>query len=180
MTTGTYGPNAASTGPRTQVGASLGLRATFLSSCPGMRFFSLLGAGAIFGVASVFYGEGLGLSGPVVFVGSVIGSMVGVTLNLVGATWLADRLRARAEVKGEESRVDRIARRAGPLVDRLGMVGLGLIGPVVFGTFGTALVAPVVGVPRIKAFITILLGVCVWCFVILLFLEFVAPAPVRP
>jgi uncharacterized membrane protein len=118
-----------------------------------MRFFSLLMAGAIFGVGSIVYGDGLGLSGPVVFAGSVIGSMVGVAVNLVGARWLANRLRARAEAKGEESRVDRIARRAGPLVDQLGTVGLGLVGPVVFGTFGAALVAPIVGVPRRRAFL---------------------------
>lgn len=45
--------------------------------------------------------------------------------------------------------------------DRVGVIGLGLAGPVVLGTFGTALL----GVSRRQAFLALLLDVTVWCTV---------------
>jgi uncharacterized membrane protein len=39
------------------------------------------------------------------------------------------------------------------------------VGPIVLGTFGTALVGPLVGVSRRRVFLALLLGVTVWCVV---------------
>jgi uncharacterized membrane protein len=130
-----------------------------------VRVVSLLIVGAIFGVPSVFYGDALGLSRPAVIVAAIVGSMIGVTINLLASDWIADRLRRRADTKGTTSRVDRVSDRAGPILDRLGTVGLGLIGPILLGTFGTALVGPLIGVSRRRVFFALLVGVTVWCTV---------------
>jgi uncharacterized membrane protein len=130
-----------------------------------VRLLSLVIIASIFGVPSVFYGDALGLSRWVVVVVSVVGSMLGVTVNLLASDWIAGRLRRRAAVKGTTSRVDRISERAQPIVDQMGTVGLGLVGPILLGTFGTALVGPLVGVSRRRVFLALLLGVTVWCVV---------------
>lgn len=130
-----------------------------------VRVLSLLIAGSLIGVPSVFYGDALGLDRWVVIVVAVIGSMLGVAGNLLASDWIANRLRRRAATRGTTSRVDRAADRARPLVDRVGVVGLGLVGPIVLGTFGTALAAPLMGVSRRQAFLALLLGVIVWCTV---------------
>lgn len=130
-----------------------------------MSVVSLVVVGSLVGVPSVFYGDALGLSRAAVIVFAVIGSMLGVAVNLLMSSWVATRLRRRAETKGTTSRVDRVSDRAGPILDRFGLVGLSLIGPVVLGTFGTALAAPMMGVPRRRAFLALLVGVTVWCVV---------------
>jgi uncharacterized membrane protein len=130
-----------------------------------VRFVSLMIIAAIFGVPSVFYGDALELSRPVVVVGAVVGSMIGVTFNLLASGWVAGRLRRRADIKGTTSRIDRVSDRAQPIIDRMGTVGLGLVGPIVLGTFGTALVGPLVGVSRRRVFLALLLGVTLWCVV---------------
>jgi uncharacterized membrane protein len=130
-----------------------------------VRVLTLLIAGAIFGVPSVFYGDALGLSRPAVIVWAVVGSMIGVTVNLLASDWIANRLRRRADAKGTTSRVDLLSERAGPIVDRLGPVGLGLIGPILLGTFGTALAGPLIGISRRRVFLALLVGVIVWCTV---------------
>ncbi len=119
-----------------------------------------------FGIPSVFYGDALGLDRLSVIVWVTVGAMAGVAFNLLLSDWITVRLRRRAASKGEVSRVERIAERAGPLFERSGLVGLGLVGPVVLGTFGTALVAPVLGVSRRRAFVSLLIGVTAWCTVI--------------
>ena len=131
-----------------------------------MRIVSLVFCSWWFGIPSVFYGDALGLDRLSVILWVTVGAMAGVTFNLLLADWIADRLRRRAAAKGEVSRVEKIAARAEPLVERSGLVGLGLIGPVVLGTFGTALVAPVLGLPRRRAFISLLIGVTAWCTVL--------------
>lgn len=128
-----------------------------------MRIVSLVIVAAWFGVPSVFYGDALGLDRVTVIVFAVVGSMLGVTVNLLLSDWLAERFRQRAESKGATSRVDRVSDRAQPIVDRFGLIGLALAGPVVLGTFGTALVAPIIGVSRRRAFLALLLGVTAWC-----------------
>jgi uncharacterized membrane protein len=130
-----------------------------------VRVFSLLMVGAIFGVPSVLYGDALGLSRPAVIVWAVIGSMIGVTVNVLASDWVADRMRRRANAKGTTSRIDLVSDRAGPIVDRLGTVGLGLVGPILLGTFGTALVGPLIGIPRRRVFFALLVGVIFWCTV---------------
>jgi uncharacterized membrane protein len=130
-----------------------------------VRVLSLLIAGAIFGVPSVFYGDALGLSRPAVIGAAIVGSMIGVTINLLASDLVANRLRRRADAKGTTSRVDRVSDRAGPILDRLGPVGLGLVGPILLGTFGTALVGPLIGVSRRRVFFALLVGVIVWCTV---------------
>ena len=144
-------------------GTCAGVRPIAAVGWQTVRAFSLVLVAAWFGVPSVFYGDALGLGRIPVIVFAVVGSMIGVMLNLMLSGWLAVRLRRRAESNGTTSRVDRISSRAAPIVDRFGMVGFGLAGPVVLGTFGSALVAPVIGVPRRRAFFALLVGVTVWC-----------------
>ena len=131
-----------------------------------MRVVTLVIGAWWFGIPAVFYGDALGLDRVSVIVWVVVGAMAGVAFNLLLSDWIATRLRRRAEARGQRSRVDRIAERARPLVDRVGLVGLGLVGPVVLGTFGTALVAPVLGMPRRRAFLSLLIGVTAWCTVL--------------
>jgi uncharacterized membrane protein len=130
-----------------------------------MRIVSLVIVASLFGVPSVFYGDALGLDRLPVILWTVVGSMIGVTVNLLLSDWIATRLRRRADAKGTASRVDRVSDRAQPVVDRFGVLGLGLAGPMVLGTFGAALVAPVIGVSRPRAFLALLLGVTVWCVI---------------
>lgn len=130
-----------------------------------MRIVSLLIVASLFGVPSVFYGDALGLDRLSVIFWAVVGSMIGVTFNLLLSDWIAAWLRRRADAKGSTSRVDLVSARARPVVDRFGLLGLSLAGPVLLGTFGAALVAPIIGIPRPRAFLALLVGVTLWCIV---------------
>ena len=46
------------------------------------------------------------------------------------------------------------------------MIGLGLVGPVVLFTFGTALIGPALGISRRRVFTALLVGVSFWCAVL--------------
>ena len=130
-----------------------------------MRIVSLLAVAAVFGVPSVFYGGALGLSVPTVLITTVIGSMIGVTVNLLASSWIVATVRRRAAEKGKVSRLVRLERTAGPILERFGTIGLALAGPVLLGTCGTALVAPAFGVSRMRTFLALFAGVTFWCAV---------------
>jgi len=131
-----------------------------------VRVLSLVVVAAILGVPSVFYGDALGLSISTTFFATVVGAMAGVTANLFASEWMLARLRARAERKGKTSNVDLLGDRAAPILERGGIVGIGLLGPIVLGTFGTALVGPALGISRRRIFVALLLGISFWCAVL--------------
>ena len=131
-----------------------------------MRVLSLVLVAAILGVPSVFYGDALGLSASTIFFATVAGAMAGVTANLFAADWILARLRARAERKGKTSKFDQLGDRATPILEKGGVVGIGILGPIVFGTFGTALVGPALGISRRRVFVALLLGISFWCAVL--------------
>lgn len=131
-----------------------------------MRVVTLILVASILGVPSVFYGDALGLSISTIFLATVIGSMAGVSANLLASHWILASLEARAERKGNTSRLERLGDRATPILERGGMIGLGLVGPVVLGTFGTALIGPALGISRRRVFTALLVGVTFWCAVL--------------
>lgn len=127
---------------------------------------SLLLVAAMLGVPSVFYGGALGLSVSTTIVATVVGAMAGVTVNLFASEWILARLKARAERKGKTSRLDSLGDRATPILERGGIVGLGVLGPIILGTFGTALLGPALGISRRRLFVALLLGISFWCAVL--------------
>lgn len=56
----------------------------------------------------------------------------------------------------------RAARRARAVLDRFGPVGLGLVGPALFGTWVSAAVGAAVGMARRRLFAWLVVGATVW------------------
>lgn len=58
-------------------------------------------------------------------------------------------------------------RRARRVLDRYGVVGFGLIGPALFGTWGSALLGAALGIPRWALIRALMAGIALWCTVLL-------------
>ena len=141
-----------------------------------MRVVSLILVAALLGVPSVFYGEALGLSVSAIFLATVVGSMAGVSANLLASHWIVARIEARAERNGTTSKLERLGDRAAPILERGGLIGVGLVGPIVLGTFGTALICPALGISRRRVFLALLGGVSFWCAVLAVVSELLVSA----
>ncbi|TDV53625.1 small multi-drug export protein [Actinophytocola oryzae] len=96
----------------------------------------------------------------------------GVTSSFAVALFAMERLRAfwraRRPVRVPEvtsrraERRGRTARRAHAVLDRFGPVGLGLVGPAVFGTWVSAAVGTAVGMARWRLFTWLVIGAGLW------------------
>ncbi|MFJ7271621.1 hypothetical protein ACIQV3_34105 [Streptomyces sp. NPDC099050] len=58
-------------------------------------------------------------------------------------------------------------RRARRLFERYGVVGFGLAGPALFGTWGSSLLGAALGIPRWRLIRWLMAGVTLWCTVLL-------------
>lgn len=107
-------------------------------------------------------GLALNLSPPAAFVAVVAGvtSTFGITL------FAMDRIRRflarRRPARPRRERGGRAAKRARAVLDRFGPVGLGLVGPALFGTWVSAAVGAAVGMGRRRLFVWLVVGATVW------------------
>ncbi|MFD7550911.1 hypothetical protein ACFV0R_28355 [Streptomyces sp. NPDC059578] len=58
-------------------------------------------------------------------------------------------------------------RRARRIFERYGVVGFGIVGPALFGTWGSSLLGAALGIPRWRLIRWLMAGVTLWCTVML-------------
>ncbi|MGY0500259.1 hypothetical protein ACWZHB_17360 [Nocardia sp. FBN12] len=57
--------------------------------------------------------------------------------------------------------------RAPRVLDRYGVAGFGIVGPALFGTWGSALLGAALGIPRWPLICWLMIGITLWCTVLL-------------
>ncbi|MFF9064892.1 hypothetical protein ACF09E_05965 [Streptomyces sp. NPDC014891] len=136
-------------------------------------------AGFTLGTPAVPLGLSISLAPPV----ALIAVLLGAAGCLLSAVFAAGRLRTRWLIRRARRRPDTAAppagnrrnrldgpagRRARRVVDRYGVIGFGIIGPALFGTWGSALLGTALGLPRWPLIGWLMAGVTLWCTVMLL------------
>jgi len=142
-------------------------------------------AGFALGTPAVPFGLSVSLAPPVALVAVLLGA-AGCLLFAVFAAgwlraqWLARRARRRPATAAPEKRRDRLdtptGRRARRVVNRYGVIGFGIVGPALFGTWGSAVLGTALGLPRWPLIGWLMAGVTLWCTVMLLASEAVIDA----
>ncbi|MFD4438221.1 hypothetical protein ACFWPK_00415 [Nocardia sp. NPDC058519] len=159
------------------------------------RFVGTLLAGFVLGTPAVPVGLSLSLSGPVALVAVLLGAACCVVFAVFAMErarlrWQSWRVRrksaaARADSATEadgasvaaaagdkapaaDTRLSGAAgRRARRVLDRYGVAGFGLVGPALFGTWGSALLGAALGIPSWRLIRWLMTGVALWCTVLL-------------
>lgn len=98
---------------------------------------------------------------------ALLAVVAGVTSTFAITLFAMDRLRRflaarRPARRPGRERNSRAARRARAVLDKFGPVGLGLIGPALFGTWVSAAVGAAVGMGRRRLFVWLVVGATVW------------------
>jgi hypothetical protein len=156
------------------------------------RFIWSALAGFAIGTPAVPVGLSLSLPGPVALLAVLSGS----ACSVVFAVFAMERARLRWQFRrarrksssavragsatgapaGSAAPVrtaanDRLAgtagRRARRVVERYGVRGFGLVGPALFGTWGSSLLGAALGIPRWRLIRWLMVGVTLWCTVLL-------------
>ena len=128
------------------------------------RFISIVLLAFLLGPsAATPMGLAVDLSPPAAF----LAVSAGVSATFAVALFAMDRLRrflVRRKPASEAGRErgGRAARRARAVLDRFGPVGLGLVGPALFGTWVSAAVGAAVGMGRRRLFGWLVVGATVW------------------
>lgn len=113
--------------------------------------------------AAVPAGLALGLPGLAIWVVTIVGSLVGVGVVLVAGVRIRDWL-GRVRGGDREPRTGRLAR----VWTRFGVVGWGLVSPLVMAPpMGTA-VGLVLGAPKVRLLVSMTAGVVVWTSILVL------------
>lgn len=159
------------------------------------RFVWTLLAGFALGTPAVPIGLSLSLPGPVALFAVLLGAAGCVVfavfamerVRLHWQSWRARRNSAAVpagSAKGadgafvvgaalgstpaDDARLSgRAGRRARRVLDRYGVVGFGLAGPALFGTWGSALLGAALGIPRWRLIRALMTGIALWCTVLL-------------
>ncbi|WP_410870836.1 hypothetical protein [Nocardia sp. A7] len=159
-----------------------------------VRFVGTVLAGFVLGTPAVPVGLSLSLPGPVALFAALLGAACCVVFAVFAMErarlrWQSWRVRrksaaARAdsatEVDGASTIVvtsaapeegDRLSgaagRRARRVLDRYGVAGFGIVGPALFGTWGSALLGAALGIPNWRLIRWLMTGVALWCTVLL-------------
>lgn len=124
------------------------------------RFVTILLVAFLLGPsAATPMGLALDLSPPA----ALLAVVAGVTSTFAITLFAMDRLRRfLAARRPARERNSRAARRARAVLDKFGPVGLGLIGPALFGTWVSAAVGAAVGMGRRQLFVWLVVGATVW------------------
>ncbi|KAF0844801.1 hypothetical protein [Nocardia caishijiensis] len=151
------------------------------------RFVWTLLAGFALGTPAVPVGLSLSLPAPVAVVAVLLGAGCCVAfavfaMERVRRHWQSWRLGAKsaavlqvspfhtAEKPGAaaaESRLSGVAgQRARRILARFGVVGFGILGPALFGTWGSALLGAALGIPRWRLIRWLMTGITLWCTVL--------------
>ncbi|WP_194814478.1 small multi-drug export protein [Nocardia sp. XZ_19_385] len=138
------------------------------------RFVWTLLAGFAFGTPAVPVGLSLSLPGPVALFAVLLGAACCVVFAVVAmerARWHWQSWRGRrksGEMPATDARLSgATGRRARRVLDRYGVVGFGLVGPALFGTWGSALLGAALGIPRWRLIGWLMTGIALWCTVML-------------
>ncbi|MFI6639856.1 hypothetical protein [Streptomyces sp. NPDC050504] len=144
-----------------------------------LKFAWAVLAGFALGTPAVPFGLSISLAPPVALVAVLLGA-AGCLLSAVFAVgwlrtrWLAWRSTRRPVTAGAppEERRNRLSgstgRRARRVANRYGVIGFGIIGPALFGTWGSAMLGTALGLPRWRLIGWLMAGVTLWCTVMLL------------
>ncbi|WP_194826822.1 hypothetical protein [Nocardia sp. XZ_19_231] len=156
-----------------------------------MRFIGTLLAGFVLGTPAIPVGLSLSLPGPVTLFAVLLGSACCVVFAVFAMErarllWQSRRVRRKSatqladsvtEVGGasaigappaEDARLAGAAgRRARRVLDRYGVVGFGIVGPALFGTWGSALLGAALGIPNWRLIRWLMAGTALWCTVLL-------------
>ncbi|MGW6424663.1 hypothetical protein ACWF82_18475 [Nocardia sp. NPDC055053] len=157
------------------------------------RFVGTLLAGFVLGTPAVPVGLSLSLPGPVALVAVLLGAACCVAfavfaMERVRLLWQSRRVRrksaaaradsateadgafdrASGEVPAADARLSgATGRRAKRVLDRYGVAGFGIVGPALFGTWGSALLGAALGIPSWRLIRWLMTGVALWCTVLL-------------
>ncbi|MFD4457490.1 hypothetical protein [Nocardia sp. NPDC058480] len=159
------------------------------------RFVGTLLAGFVLGTPAVPVGLSLSLSGPVALFAVLLGAACCVVFavfameraRLLWQSWRVRRKSAAAladsategggasvisatsgEVLAADARLSGASgRRARRVLDRYGVAGFGIVGPALFGTWGSALLGAALGIPSWRLIRWLMTGVALWCTVLL-------------
>ncbi|MFI1352835.1 hypothetical protein ACH4TV_04505 [Streptomyces sp. NPDC020898] len=142
-------------------------------------------AGFALGTPAIPFGLSISLAPPVALFAVLLGA-AGCLLSAVFAVeqlrtrWLAWRSNRRtvavtadgdSDVADEAPRKNRLSGRTGlrarRVVNRYGVIGFGIIGPALFGTWGSAMLGTALGLPRWPLLGWLMAGVTLWCTVML-------------
>ncbi|MFF2775958.1 hypothetical protein ACFVU3_13710 [Streptomyces sp. NPDC058052] len=144
-----------------------------------LKFAWAVLAGFALGTPAVPFGLSISLAPPIALVAVLLGA-AGCLLSAVFAAgwlrtrWLIWRSQRRPVTTGSppggrRPRIDgRAGLRARRVVNRYGVIGFGIIGPALFGTWGSAMLGTALGLPRWRLIGWLMAGVTLWCTVMLL------------
>lgn len=136
-------------------------------------------AGFALGTPAVPFGLSISLAPPLALTAVLLGA-AGCLLSAVFAAgwlrtrWLERRAKRRPVTTGpppgkRRNRLDGpTGLRARRVVNRYGVIGFGIIGPALFGTWGSAMLGTALGLPRWPLIGWLMAGVTLWCTVMLL------------
>ncbi|MFD6397279.1 hypothetical protein [Nocardia sp. NPDC060249] len=159
------------------------------------RFVGTLLAGFAVGTPAIPVGLSLSLPGPVALIAVLLGAACCVVfavfaMERVRLMWKSWRFRRNPIAAQNDStaptdgtsavdatgstttaRSARLSgatgRRARRVLDRYGVAGFGIVGPALFGTWGSALLGAALGIPRRPLICWLMIGVTLWCTVLL-------------
>ncbi|WP_329620210.1 small multi-drug export protein [Streptomyces sp. NBC_01255] len=151
------------------------------------RFVWTLLAGFAIGTPAVPFGLSLSLPGPVALFAVLLGSACCVVFAVFAmerarSRWQSWRARRKssapragsaAEASSDGTAADgrlsgAAGRRARRVLDRYGVAGFGIVGPALFGTWGSSLLGAALGIPRRRLISWLMAGVTLWCTVLLI------------
>lgn len=157
------------------------------------RFVGTLLAGFAVGTPAIPVGLSLSLPGPVALFAVLLGAACCVVFavfameraRLLWQTWRARRKSAVTQYISASDRGSAIGatgagtpavnarlsgatgQRARRVLDRYGVAGFGIVGPALFGTWGSALLGAALGIPRWPLICWLMTGITLWCTVLL-------------
>lgn len=159
------------------------------------RFAWTLLAGFALGTPAVPLGLSLSLPGPIALLAVLLGATCCVVFavfamerarlhwNSWRVRWKSAAVRADSTTDADrkaaigtisrggsaaEARLSSAAgQRARRVLARFGVVGFGILGPALFGTWGSALLGAALGIPRWRLIRWLMTGVTLWCTVLL-------------
>ncbi|MFC9966971.1 hypothetical protein ACFVH4_22310 [Nocardia ignorata] len=156
------------------------------------RFVWAFLAGFVLGTPAIPVGLSLSLPGPIALLAVILGAaccviFAVVAMERVRLAWQSWRVRRKpAALQANSTTIKQVGasidigehavegrlsgaagQRARRVLARFGAPGFGILGPALFGTWGSALLGAALGIPRRRLIGWLMTGVTVWCTVLL-------------